>query len=213
MPNARPAVSVHQLLSVPNLLSLARIPLAVLAWWQPADKWFLILLMIIAAVTDVLDGLVARLLARRAGETSAEPGIGAWLDPVCDKVFVVSVVLAVLLTYQPPTSTVVLILTRDLLQFPLWVLFVLVTAGHRVVLDYRAAASGKLTTVLQFASIMSILFLPALTTVLAVMACVMGLMAVAVMARRSYLTWQVALNQERLGLVPANPEKALSGSK
>ena len=42
-----------------------------------------------AAVTDVLDGH----LARRSGATS---GVGSWLDPICDKLFVGAVLVALL---------------------------------------------------------------------------------------------------------------------
>jgi len=83
---------------IANYLTVARIlmiPLVVIlfyapyTWANPAAA----IVFIAAAVTDSLDGY----LARRLGQTSA---LGAFLDPVADKLFVVGA-LVVLLWLQP----------------------------------------------------------------------------------------------------------------
>src|SRR4051812_33114252 len=95
------------LLALPNLLSLTRLPLGGLFWLAlgPTARQSLWAfgVMAAAAVTDVLDGHLARRNAARAAaargappsdnddEDAAAPGtggMGAWLDPICDKLFV-----------------------------------------------------------------------------------------------------------------------------
>lgn len=84
---------------IANVLTLARIlmiPLVVVlfyapfSWSNPAAA----IVFILAALTDSLDGY----LARRLGQTSA---LGAFLDPVADKLMVV-VALVLLVGHDPP---------------------------------------------------------------------------------------------------------------
>ncbi len=84
---------------IANILTVARIimiPLVVVLFYMPqhwakaATGWVFIL----AAVTDSLDGY----LARKLGQTSA---LGAFLDPVADKLMV-AVALILLVSYTPP---------------------------------------------------------------------------------------------------------------
>ncbi len=68
---------------LPNGLSLARLALGLALPWLPAD-WRLGAVLV-AAITDLLDGLTARWL--RAGSET-----GRVLDPLADKVFILSLV-------------------------------------------------------------------------------------------------------------------------
>lgn len=82
---------------IPTLLTLGRvvaIPALIAAWWSPAAMAAAscTYLFIVAAVTDFLDGY----LARKWKVTSA---FGAFLDPVADKLMVATVL--VLLATQP----------------------------------------------------------------------------------------------------------------
>ena len=69
------------LLTIPNLLTLSRLPLAVIMFACIAhERWLAALLVFgVASITDWLDGL----LARRLNQQSA---IGRSLDPLVDKV-------------------------------------------------------------------------------------------------------------------------------
>lgn len=87
-------------LTVPNILTLLRIaliPVFTLAYYLPFSWSHLAttLIFALAALTDWLDGY----LARRLGETSA---FGAFLDPVADKLMVATAL--VLIVDTNPTS-------------------------------------------------------------------------------------------------------------
>jgi CDP-diacylglycerol--glycerol-3-phosphate 3-phosphatidyltransferase len=83
---------------IANTLTLARIimiPLVVVLFYMP-QKWASAMagaVFILAAITDSLDGY----LARRLGQTSA---LGEFLDPVADKLMVATA-LILLISYDP----------------------------------------------------------------------------------------------------------------
>jgi CDP-diacylglycerol--glycerol-3-phosphate 3-phosphatidyltransferase len=85
---------------IANWLTVARIamiPLVVVFFFMP-QPWadpLAAIIFIAAAITDSLDGY----LARRLGQTSA---LGAFLDPVADKLMV-STALILLVTQEPPS--------------------------------------------------------------------------------------------------------------
>ncbi len=93
-----------------NILSLARLVLTLptgIAVWYGA-KEAAVALFVLAALTDYLDGYVAR----RLGQIS---DFGKILDPLADKVFVGGVVLLLLFLDILPLWLVLPVLLRDLL--------------------------------------------------------------------------------------------------
>jgi CDP-diacylglycerol--glycerol-3-phosphate 3-phosphatidyltransferase len=84
---------------IANVLTVARIlmiPLVVVLFYMP-QPWLrpaAAIVFIVAAITDSLDGY----LARKLGQTSA---LGAFLDPVADKLMVATA-LILLVSYEPP---------------------------------------------------------------------------------------------------------------
>ena len=171
--------------TLPNALTLVRVPLAGLVWIAPdSTPWFFAVLAT-AAMSDVLDGRVAREIrarrlargedAHRVGEASA---IGAWLDPLCDKLFVLSVIAAVAWAYRPPARLLVLVATREIILVPFAVGYWLAPRRRlHLRFDFRAGVMGKATTVAQFAAIASLAVWPASTAALAVLAAIAGLAA------------------------------------
>lgn len=104
--------AAESLANVPNLLSFARIPLAVLLFICIVQRWWLaaLLLFLVAAFTDWLDGW----WARRYGPLTL---VGRNLDTVTDKVLVCGtfVYLAPVPEAGIPTWAAVLVLSRELL--------------------------------------------------------------------------------------------------
>ncbi len=85
-------------MNIPNILTLSRIvmiPVFVIIFYLPFSWHYLAacVIFILAAITDGLDGYYARKL----GQTSA---LGAFLDPVADKLMI-AVVLVLLVEDQP----------------------------------------------------------------------------------------------------------------
>ncbi len=85
-------------MNIPNILTLSRIvmiPVFVIIFYLPFSWHYLAacVIFVLAAITDGLDGYYARKL----GQTSA---LGAFLDPVADKLMI-AVVLVLLVEDQP----------------------------------------------------------------------------------------------------------------
>lgn len=191
------------LLSLPNLLSLSRIPLGGVFWLVlgPTARgsiWAFVV-MGVAALTDVLDGYVARRQALRAGgELEPGGGTGAWLDPICDKVFVGAVLAAIIVRRHPPPLLIGLILTRELVQLPLGIVYRFVPALHTWLrYDFRASILGKAATVAQFLAIAAlILDHPSLAT-FAVIAFALGIAALVDYVRRAVRIGKSRLEQAK----------------
>jgi len=142
----------NSITSLPNLLSLSRLPLGGLFWVTlgptPTHAVLALGVMSLAAVTDMLDGM----LARRRGASTA--GMGSWLDPICDKLFVGAVLAALHFERGVPLSLLALIVTRELLQLPMAVIYrVVPTLRHWLRYDFRASHLGKAATIMQFLAI------------------------------------------------------------
>lgn len=99
-----------QILTLPNMLSLARLAGVPVFLWlllgPHADGWALAVLAT-AAVTDYLDGKLARAL----GQTSR---LGILLDPAADRLYILATVVAFVVRDIIPLWLAVLLLGRDL---------------------------------------------------------------------------------------------------
>ena len=141
----------RDLATVPGMLSLLRLPLAVLFVVFLDRPWAALLVLTVAGASDAVDGWVAR----RFGLVSAT---GAALDPVTDKAFAITVAVALVLGGKLTLLETLLINVREILELPLalWIL-----GSHRARLrrvDHASAnVPGKLATVLQYVAIASAL--------------------------------------------------------
>lgn len=169
--------------ALPNLLTLVRVPLAISLWLQPRSELWLLLILAVAGATDVFDGRVARALRRRrasGAELVEQEAVGAWLDPVCDKLFAVSALAVLWFGFGAQLSVILLAATRELVIAPLVVLYhVLPNVRERLQVDFHADWIGKLTTTLQFGVVAAILFAPAIAMPLAVVTAITGVIAAA----------------------------------
>lgn len=100
-------------MSIPNLLTVSRIGLTglfMLALFahSPAGRLWALVLFGLAALTDLLDGW----LARRWHQESA---FGALMDPIADKVLVLAALLSFVELRLVPAWMVVLIVSREFL--------------------------------------------------------------------------------------------------
>ena len=97
-------------LSIPNLITLARILLVPVVVWAIASNHMLFAFLLFAAagVSDAIDGF----LAKRFGMASE---LGAYLDPLADKVLIVSIYVSLGIVDGLPRWLVILVVSRDLL--------------------------------------------------------------------------------------------------
>jgi CDP-diacylglycerol--glycerol-3-phosphate 3-phosphatidyltransferase len=143
-------VTWRTLVSVPNLLSLARFPLAV-SFALAETNLQRVALVGMASATDLLDGW----LARRWGHTSRW---GALLDPIADKTFVLVAFATFVARGALAPRDLVTILFRDIAT-----LVGAVVAWTMPGLDpksFKARMPGKVVTVLQLAALLVLCVAP-----------------------------------------------------
>ncbi len=97
-------------LNLPNLITIARILLVPVVIWAitAGEMRVAFLLFLLAGVSDAVDGF----LAKRFNMTSE---LGANLDPLADKVLIVSIYIALGIAEQIPRWIVILVVSRDIL--------------------------------------------------------------------------------------------------
>ncbi len=194
--------------SIANLLSLARVPLALLfavvlvaPWGGP---WVALLVLALAGLTDALDGIFARRAATQLapGAGSVAPaGTGSWLDPICDKIFVATVLGAIWFHGRPSLTLLGLILARELVQLPLSLIYAVVPTLRRWLrYDFRASVLGKAATVLQFTAITALLFQSPAALMAAWVSFGVGLLALADYVRRAIRIGRERQRDQRLHL-------------
>jgi len=125
---------------LPNLLTLSRFPLAPWVALSIVHREYrqALLLLAAAGLTDAADGQ----LARRYGSVTR---LGGYLDPVADKVLLVTVYISMGWAALIPAWLVIIVVGRDLL--------ILAFAGSvlaaRRQCNFRPSVWGKLSTVVQ----------------------------------------------------------------
>jgi CDP-diacylglycerol--glycerol-3-phosphate 3-phosphatidyltransferase len=135
---------------LPNLLSFSRLLLAAgfVAAGEPGAR---VGLIGAAAATDFLDGW----LARRVHATSRW---GALLDPIADRVFVLTAVATLLFTGALSTGAYFILIMRDLATA---VGFLVARAIPRLrPIQFKARVLGKVVTVLQLLALAAVLAHP-----------------------------------------------------
>ncbi len=154
-----------------HLLTLSRFPIALGLTQTYGETLPTVLLIALAALTDALDGTVAR-AAKRRGATG--PDIGGWLDPLVDKLFVV-IVLATIWVHTRDVALIALIAAREIVLVPLLVAYLV---QHRPASHLRADPIGKAATIAQFVALAVAVAAPAWALPVAGIAAVLGLLAV-----------------------------------
>lgn len=136
-------------LTIPNLLSIGRmalVPLFIIALLD-GKAWQALAIFLVAGVTDMLDGAIARLFHQQSV-------LGRYLDPAADKLLLVSayVVLAVpgvVKSGGVPVWVTVLVLLRDVI---IVVCALVLYLAHHVT-TFNPTMLSKVNTVAQIATV------------------------------------------------------------
>ncbi|NOZ84270.1 MAG: CDP-diacylglycerol--glycerol-3-phosphate 3-phosphatidyltransferase [Epsilonproteobacteria bacterium] len=139
----------NRIVTIPNILTLLRIaliPVAVIFIYQDKQSFFTltIIVLILAVFTDILDGQIAR-------RTNQVTNIGKLLDPVADKLMVVSVMIAMTDINMIAGWIVIIVVARELLATGIRA----IAADSGVVIS--ANWWGKFKTGFQFAALIILL--------------------------------------------------------
>jgi len=127
-------------LSIPNLITLARIILVPVVVWAIISGEMLaaFALFVVAGISDAVDGF----LAKRFHMASE---LGAYLDPLADKALIVSIYVALGIAKALPISLVILVVSRDIMIVSGFMLALLVTKPMPI----RPHPVSKLNTAMQ----------------------------------------------------------------
>lgn len=134
-----------RIVTVPNALSLARlfmVPIVIALLLAQADG-LAVAIFVLAAVTDFLDGR----LARRGGPTR----IGQLLDPVADRLMLSSVAVVLAVRGLLPTWAVAVLVGRDLLA-----LVGGIVVGNKI----RVNRLGKAATAVLMGAVVIVVLIP-----------------------------------------------------
>jgi cardiolipin synthase len=139
--------------TIPNLLSLLRmalVPPFIIALLNGQSKRAL-LIVVVAAVSDALDGFIARFF-------NQESLLGTYLDPLADKLLVMSAYITLALPglhrgFQIPAWVTVVVIARDVLLV-IVALVLYLAAGVR---RFPPSALSKITTLFQLAAVVIVL--------------------------------------------------------
>lgn len=149
----QPVNTMWTTLTAANQLTLLRmllIPAFVIFLVYEYSGWAL-LTMVTAGITDALDGLIAR----RTGQKTT---LGAWLDPMADKLLLVTTFVMLTLpglgfANRLPIWLTVLVISRDV-AIVVAVAVVNLAVGHRTFLP---SIYGKLATAIYIATVVATL--------------------------------------------------------
>jgi cardiolipin synthase len=137
-------------MNIPNSLTLLRIlliPVYIgLLVYEQYDQALLVLL--VAGVTDALDGTIAR-------ASNQKTRLGAFLDPLADKLLLTSGFITLSTTHVMPSWVVIVVVSRD-------VMLLLGTAVAQLTetdIDITPTFLGKGTTFLQLTYVLLVIFL------------------------------------------------------
>jgi cardiolipin synthase (CMP-forming) len=136
-------------MNLPNVLSLFRLCLtAFFILAMTYQRYTLALTLFVAqAVSDLLDGFFARIMHKKTD-------LGAWLDPIADKVMLVSSYLVLWFQEIIPLWVVGIVLLRDVVL--MLGFFVLHLLSYRIVPS--PTMLGKATTLFQMVTILYLLW-------------------------------------------------------
>ena len=134
--------------TVPNQLTFLRLgflPFFVVLIFYEKYSWAL-LILVLAALTDGMDGLLARSLNQKTA-------LGAYLDPIADKLLLSSSFVVLALEGRIPRWLTILVIGRDVLIL-VTATVILLVSGYR---HFPPSIYGKITTGTQILMVLVVL--------------------------------------------------------
>lgn len=136
------ATGLH--MNLPNYITLFRvilipffINLMIYGYYREA-----LLVFVVACITDALDGMIARL-------TKKKTQLGAFLDPMADKLLIVSAFVTLVLLGKLPVWLVIIIVSRDMILIMGSLIIYFTTHNLKI----EPSIIGKITTAMQFVTV------------------------------------------------------------
>ena len=126
-------------MNIADKLSLSRIPLTLLFLIFNQNKIVSIIILFLVILTDILDGYMAR-------KNKISSKFGALIDPLADKVFVVSALLLFLYLNKITLLEFFILVIRDIYS----ITEVIITLIKKSKKSHKARVFGKITTALQY---------------------------------------------------------------
>ena len=154
--------------NLPNSISLSRLLLAFL-FVAIDGTWQRVALVLVAGFTDVLDGWIAR----RSQTASVA---GALIDPIADRVFVLSAVTTYLIEGQLNSGQFFLFLARDIATAIGFIVARFIPGLTAA--SFRARPFGKAVTVLQLGTLLAVLVAPRSVQSLVVLIAVVSIVSI-----------------------------------
>ena len=151
-------------MNLPNKLTILRtilIPFFLIFiytdFWGKGNAYIAVAIFIIASLTDLLDGKIAR-------KYNLVTNFGKFMDPLADKLLVCSALICLIQLGQLPAWVVIIIISREFIISG----FRLVAADNGIVI--AASYWGKFKTTFQMIAVILMIFnIPALATVTMIM--------------------------------------------
>ncbi|WP_418790042.1 CDP-alcohol phosphatidyltransferase family protein [Phosphitispora sp. TUW77] len=139
------------MINVPNIITIIRImlvPVFLVVFWTfgPHRVFYGMVILSVAGITDIIDGYLARKL-------HMVTPLGKFLDPLADKLMVISVMTSLFIIGRFPLWLVVLVIIKELVQMTGSVFIVI--SKH---LQVSANFYGKAATIAIYAALFSCAF-------------------------------------------------------
>ena len=183
--------------TIPNFMSLFRIllvPVIVWVFLGLKNDGLAIGLLAVSALTDVLDGFVAR-------KFNMVSDLGKALDPIADKLTQVAVVLCLAFRYRIMWILLGLCVFRETCMFIMGLITIKKTGTV-----YSAKWFGKISTFTLYGTMLALLVFPHmpdwLSTGLIILCMFLVAMALVLYARFNFKLWQQAEKQKAVAVQP-----------
>ncbi|MEJ5166571.1 MAG: CDP-alcohol phosphatidyltransferase family protein [Thermoanaerobaculia bacterium] len=141
-------------LNLPNLLSFIRLCLVpfIITFLSQGNFKLAFVLFLFCGITDYLDGLIAR-------KFKLQTALGAFLDPLADKILMASTFITLTLklpnqVFEIPTFITILVISRDF--FIVFVAFLIYLIFD--IKSFPPTILGKINTVIQVFTILLVIF-------------------------------------------------------